>query len=105
MELKHATSEMTSFPHAMFREIYEQPQAVVATIEQYAPSVSAAEIFKPVVEAFGRRERLVIAASGSSRHAGLAGEIMLEALAGIPVAVDYARKYTHRSTPTLHTPR
>jgi glucosamine--fructose-6-phosphate aminotransferase (isomerizing) len=104
MELKHATSEMTSFPHAMFREIYEQPQALVATIEQYAPSVSAAEIFKPVVEAFGRRERLVIAASGSSRHAGLAGEIMLEDLAGISVDVEYASEYTYRSTHTLHNP-
>ena len=67
MELKRATSEMTSFPHAMLREIYEQPQALVATIEQYAPSVSAAEIFKPIVEAFGRRERLVIAASGDRK--------------------------------------
>jgi glutamine---fructose-6-phosphate transaminase (isomerizing) len=104
MELKRATSEMTSFPHAMLREIYEQPQALVATIEQYAPSVSAAEIFKPVVEAFGRRERLVIAASGSSRHAGLAGEIMLEDLAGISVDVEYASEYTYRSTHTLHNP-
>jgi glucosamine--fructose-6-phosphate aminotransferase (isomerizing) len=104
MELKHATSEMTSFPHAMLREIYEQPQALAATIERYAPGLSAVEIFKPVVEAFGRRERLVIAASGSSRHAGLAGEIMLEDLAGISVDVEYASEYTYRSTHTLHNP-
>ena len=72
---KHITSETTIFPHAMLREIYEQPQALAETIEQYVPSASTTEIFQPVVEAFGRRERLVVAASGSSRHAGLAGEI------------------------------
>src|SRR5580693_1107852 len=94
-----------SFPHAMLQEIYEQPQALAATIEQYVPGgASTAETFQPVAEAFGRRERLVIAASGSSRHAGLAGEIMIEDLAGIPVDVEYASEYTYRSTHTLHNP-
>jgi len=97
--------ETTTFPHAMLREIYEQPQALAATIEHYMPGgASTAETFQPAVDAFGRRERLVIAASGSSRHAGLAGEIMLEDLAGIPVDVEYASEYTYRSTHTLHNP-
>ncbi|WP_433974332.1 SIS domain-containing protein [Tunturiibacter lichenicola] len=97
--------ETTAFPHAMLREIYEQPQALAATIEHYIPGgASTAETFQPAVDAFGRRERLVIAASGSSRHAGLAGEIMLEDLAGIPVDVEYASEYTYRSTHTLHNP-
>jgi len=97
--------EVTTFPHAMLREIYEQPQALAATIEHYVPGgASTAEIFQPAVDALGRRERLVIAASGSSRHAGLAGEIMLEDLAGIPVDVEYASEYTYRSTHTLHNP-
>ncbi len=99
------TSETLNFPHEMLREIYEQPQALTATIGKYVPgAVSAAEIFQPVLDALGRRERLVIAASGSSRHAGLAGEIMLEDLAGIPVDVEYASEYTYRSTHTLHNP-
>jgi glutamine---fructose-6-phosphate transaminase (isomerizing) len=99
------TSNAPHFPHAMLREIYEQPQVLAATIEQYLPGgASTAETFQPVVEALGRRERLVIAASGSSRHAGLAGEIMLEDLAGIPVDVEYASEYTYRSTHTLHNP-
>ena len=99
------TSPAESFPHAMLREIYEQPQALAATIERYVPGgASTAETFQPVAEALGRRERLVIAASGSSRHAGLAGEIMLEDLAGIPVDVEYASEYTYRSTHTLQNP-
>jgi glutamine---fructose-6-phosphate transaminase (isomerizing) len=94
-----------TFPHAMLSEIYEQPQALAATIEHYVPGgASTAETFQPAVDALGRRERLVIAASGSSRHAGLAGEIMLEDLAGIPVDVEYASEYTYRSTHTLHNP-
>jgi glutamine---fructose-6-phosphate transaminase (isomerizing) len=98
-------AEVTTFPHAMLREIYEQPQALAATIEHYVPGgASTAEIFQAAVDALGRRERLVIAASGSSRHAGLAGEIMLEDLAGIPVDVEYASEYTYRSTHTLHNP-
>jgi glucosamine--fructose-6-phosphate aminotransferase (isomerizing) len=104
-EPKPITPETATFPHAMLREIYEQPQALAATIEQYVPGgASTAETFQPVVDALGRRERLVIAASGSSRHAGLAGEIMLEDLAGIPVDVEYASEYTYRSTHTLHNP-
>src|SRR5258708_19066797 len=99
------TPEARTFPHAMLREIYEQPEALAATIERYVPGGSStAERFQPAVDALGRRERLVIAASGSSRHAGLAGEIMLEDLAGIPVDVEYASEYTYRSTHTLHNP-
>jgi glucosamine--fructose-6-phosphate aminotransferase (isomerizing) len=94
-----------NFPHAMLRELYEQPQALSETIEHYVPGgVSTVEVFQPAVDALGRRERLVIAASGSSRHAGLAGEIMLEDLAGIPVDVEYASEYTYRSTHSLHNP-
>ena len=89
----------------MLREIYEQPQALAATIEQYVPGgPRTVEMLQPISDALGRRERLVIAASGSSRHAGLAGEIMLEDLAGIPVDVEYASEYTYRSTHTLHNP-
>jgi glucosamine--fructose-6-phosphate aminotransferase (isomerizing) len=52
-----------SFPHAMLREIYEQPQALAETIERYVPGgASTAATLQPVVDAIGRRERLVIAA-------------------------------------------
>src|ERR1700722_11120666 len=99
------SQDLVTFTHAMLREIYEQPQALAATIEEYVPGgLSTAETFQPVVDALGGRERLVIAASGSSRHAGLAGEIMLEDLAGVSVDVEYASEYTYRSTHTLHNP-
>jgi glucosamine--fructose-6-phosphate aminotransferase (isomerizing) len=93
------------FEHEMLREIYEQPRALAETIEHYAPDGKlATEVFQPVADALRGRSRLVIAASGSSRHAGLAAEIMLEDLAGLIVDVEYASEYTYRSTHTIQDP-
>ena len=94
-----------NFEHAMLREIYEQPRALADTIEHYAPNGKlATDVFQPVADALRGRERLVIAASGSSRHAGLAAEIMLEDLAGLIVDVEYASEYVYRSTHTIQDP-
>ncbi len=89
----------------MLREIYEQPEALAATMARYAPGgVLDANAFAAVAEALRGRQRVVIAASGSSRHAGLAGEIMLEDYAGLAVDVEYSSEYMYRSTHTLHDP-
>ena len=56
----------------------------------------SAEAFPNIAELLRGRQRLVIAASGSSRHAGLAGEIMLEDYAGLAVDVEYASEYCYR---------
>lgn len=94
-----------AFPHIMLQEIFEQPEALSATIDRYAPQDSLnSDAFPNVAELLGGRQRLVIAASGSSRHAGLAGEIMLEDYAGLAVDVEYASEYCYRSTHTLHDP-
>ena len=97
--------EKRVYPHAMLREIYEQPEALTATIDHYMPGGRFnADAFRAVPDALRGRERVVIAASGSSRHAGLAGEIMLEDLAGLAVDVEYASEYCYRSTHTLQDP-
>ena len=91
--------------YAMLREIFEQPEALARTIEQYAPGTEqAADAFASLADSFSRSQRIVISASGSSRHAGLAAEIMYEDLAGIPVDVEYASEYTYRSTHALVDP-
>jgi glucosamine--fructose-6-phosphate aminotransferase (isomerizing) len=87
------------FSHAMRREIYEQPQAIAKTIEQHLRD----DILFPgelhaLESALLTFEKLIIAASGSSRHAGLAGEIMIEDLSGVAVDVEYASEYCYRST-------
>jgi len=87
------------FTHAMRREIYQQPQAIAKTIEQHLKN----DILFPgelnaIESALLTFEKLIIAASGSSRHAGLAGEIMIEDLSGVAVDVEYASEYCYRST-------
>ena len=87
------------FSDAMRREIYEQPRAIAKTIEQHLKD----DILFPgeldaIDSALLTFEKLIIAASGSSRHAGLAGEIMIEDLSGVAVDVEYASEYCYRST-------
>ena len=48
-------------------------------------------------QALAGRESTLISASGSSRHAGLLGEILFEDLAGLAVDVEYASEYSYRS--------
>lgn len=87
------------FAHAMRREIYEQPAAIARTIETHLKNdiIFPGEL-DPIESALLTFEKLIIAASGSSRHAGLAGEIMIEDLSGVAVDVEYASEYCYRST-------
>lgn len=87
------------FAHAMLREIYEQPVAIAKTVEKHLKNdiIFPGEL-QPIESALLTFEKLIIAASGSSRHAGLAGEIMIEDLSGVAVDVEYASEYCYRST-------
>jgi glutamine---fructose-6-phosphate transaminase (isomerizing) len=96
-------SSSRSFRHHMLREIYEQPAAIQRTLEYYLDLSAAVPTFRDerldaVAALFRRHPDLIIAASGSSRHAGLAAEILLEDLAGLVVDVEYASEYACRST-------
>jgi glutamine---fructose-6-phosphate transaminase (isomerizing) len=84
---------------AMLREIYEQPQTLRETIRR---NVDGNNIFSAEVEsidsAFTGIRKIIIVASGSSRNAGLAGEIIMEDLADVAVDVEYSSEYCLRST-------
>ncbi len=83
--------------HEMLREIWEQPAALERTVSAYLdhgqlrPDVarSLASWAIPAGE-------VLIAASGSSRHSGLAAEILLEDLCGLAVDVEYSSEYSLR---------
>jgi glutamine---fructose-6-phosphate transaminase (isomerizing) len=99
------TNETRTFEHAMLREIYEQPAAITETLRRYADSDALKlESFGEAAEFFRQHKDLVITASGSSRHAGLAAEIMLEDAANLSVDVEYASEYITRSTNTKRDP-
>jgi glutamine---fructose-6-phosphate transaminase (isomerizing) len=95
-------SQPRSFSHHMLREIYEQPAAIARTLEYYLDLSGDVPAFREeplaaVAALLRKHPDLIIAASGSSRHAGLAAEILLEDLAGLVVDVEYASEYACRS--------
>ena len=92
--------EQRKFPHHLIREIFEQPEGLRQTIE---PRVSVAEgvvhleeVHIPDDELRAVR-RINIVASGTSRHAGMAGQFMIQELAEVPVDVDYASEFEYRN--------
>jgi glucosamine--fructose-6-phosphate aminotransferase (isomerizing) len=85
----------------MLAEIFEQPAAIQRTLDRYWDLDELAATLAP---AFTHRERLVIAASGSSRNAGLAAEIIIEDLCNLAVDVEYASEYLYRTAHSLLDP-
>jgi glucosamine--fructose-6-phosphate aminotransferase (isomerizing) len=88
------------FPHHMLKEIFEQPRALRDTI---APRVSLDEGLvrlddvRITVDELRSLQRINIVASGTSRHAGMAGQFMIQDLANVPVEVDYASEFEYRN--------
>jgi glucosamine--fructose-6-phosphate aminotransferase (isomerizing) len=86
------------FPHYMIKEIFDQPQGLRDTIQ---PRVSLEGGTVKLNEVRIRPEelqalrRINIVASGTSRHAGMAGQYMIQELTNIPVDVDYASEFEY----------
>jgi glucosamine--fructose-6-phosphate aminotransferase (isomerizing) len=94
-----------TFAHAMLREIYEQPEAIANTLARYVENDSLNEAsFGSAATILQQHRDLIISASGSSRHAGLAAEIMLEDAACMAVDVEYASEYITRTSNTKRNP-
>jgi len=93
-------SDKAGFPHYMLKEIFEQPQGLRDTI---APRVSLEEGLVRLDEVrihadeLRALRRINIVASGTSRHAGMAGQYMMQELANLPVDVDYASEFEYRN--------
>jgi glucosamine--fructose-6-phosphate aminotransferase (isomerizing) len=88
--------------HFMLKEIYEQPQTILnalrgrldfegATAKFGGLNMTAAEL--------RNIDRIVIAASGTSWHAALVGEYLIEELAQLPVEVEFAHEFCYRNAP------
>jgi glucosamine--fructose-6-phosphate aminotransferase (isomerizing) len=81
------------FAHHMLKEIFENPQAVRDTVlHRISPEGDRVvlEDFHLSDDELRKVQHIAILASGTSRHAGLAGKIMIQKLAGVRVEVDYA---------------
>jgi glucosamine--fructose-6-phosphate aminotransferase (isomerizing) len=87
----------------MLREIFEQPATLEATVVRYVEGDQlCAATCAPIIDWLKQvHNKIVIAASGSSRHAGQLAELIIEDLSGIPVDVEYASEYSYRSEKAL----
>src|SRR3954470_7427505 len=92
-------AEKGGFKHFMLKEIYEQPRAVRDTV-QGRVSLDTGRVYLDEMnitpQEFKDFDRVLIAACGTSWHAGLAGKYMIEQLARVPVEVDYASEFRYR---------
>ena len=92
--------EKGGFAHFMLKEIHEQPETISNSMRgRLLPEEGDAKLggLAGVQEALERAPRLIIAACGTSWHAALIGEYMLEQYAHIPVEVEYASEFRYRN--------
>jgi glucosamine--fructose-6-phosphate aminotransferase (isomerizing) len=90
---------MPTFDHEMLREIFEQPDALQRTLALYLDAAKLRSDVAALLAGWAIPEgEILIAASGSSRHSGLAAEILLEDLCGLAVDVEYASEYSCRGS-------
>jgi len=92
-------AEKGGFKHFTIKEIYEQPRAVRDTALGRL-SLETGQVFLDEMEIreeeFRSFRDIKIVAAGTSRHAGLAGKIMIERVARVPVEVDHASEFRYR---------
>lgn len=100
LDLELAAIEKGNFEHFMLKEIHEQPQTIRDSLrgrlnaeEGYVTLSGLDKIADKLREA----NRIVIVACGTSWHAGLLGEYLIEELCRINVEVEYASEYRYRN--------
>ncbi len=92
--------EKGGYEHFMLKEIFEQPKSIQDTLRGRLlveeGIIKMAGIWDHL-ERINRAERIIIIACGTSWHAGLIGEYLIEEFARIPVEVEYASEFRYRN--------
>ena len=97
--------ERGGFDHFMLKEIYEQP---ITFRDGFRGRLNAEEGsvrlggLSSVTDKLRQAKRIIITACGTSWHAGLVGEYLIEQLARIPVEVEYASEFRYRNPIISH---
>lgn len=100
VDMDPCTAELDGYTHFMAKEIHEQSKAIIDT---YAGRVFkqqgkvSFDFINMTNKQFSEFNRIVITACGTSLHAGLVGEFLLEKFAHIPVEVEYAAEFRYRN--------
>ena len=97
-----ADVDLGGYDHYMLKEIFEQPQAIQNAMRGRLNDDEATAVFgglNLLPQQLRRIDRIVLTACGTSWHAGLVGEYLLEEFARIPTEVEYASELRYRNPP------
>lgn len=100
LELKLEMLEKGGYDHFMMKEIYEQPRSIRDCLRgRIYPKQGQVQLggIKEYVEKLKNIDRIIIVACGTSWHAGLVGEYLIEEYARVPVEVEYASEFRYRN--------
>ena len=100
LELKLEMLEKGGFDHFMLKEIFEQPRSIKDCMRgRIYPDEGYVQLggIKEYTEKLKSIDRIVIVACGTSWHAGLVGEYLIEEYSRIPVEVEYASEFRYRN--------
>jgi glucosamine--fructose-6-phosphate aminotransferase (isomerizing) len=100
LDLELAKIEKGGFDHFMLKEIFEQPETIFdclrGRMDAKAGQIRMAGVDKNI-EQLKNANRFIIIACGTSWHAGLIAEYVIEELCRIPVEVEYASEFRYRN--------
>jgi glucosamine--fructose-6-phosphate aminotransferase (isomerizing) len=100
LEMKLEALEKGGYEHFMMKEIYEQPRSIADSMRGRF-DVDSGTIKLGGIRDFDQKlinaKRIMIVACGTSWHAGLVAEYLIEDLARIPVEVEYASEFRYRN--------
>jgi len=104
LDLELAAIEKGGYDHFMLKEIFEQPETIFDCLRGRLLHEQKQIIMAGVdnhIEALTKASRIMIVACGTSWHAGLYAEYLIEELCRIPVEVEYASEFRYRN-PIIH---
>lgn len=100
LKLSISQLEKGGYPHFMLKEIYEQPRTIVDCIRgRINPDTCEVKLSGVIDhrEKFLAARRIIFVACGTSWHASLIGEHLIENICRIPVEVEYASEFRYRN--------
>jgi glucosamine--fructose-6-phosphate aminotransferase (isomerizing) len=104
LDLELAAIEKGGYDHFMLKEIFEQPDTIFdclrGRLDATKGTITMAGI-QQNIEKLKNAKRIIIIACGTSWHAGLLAEYVIEELCRIPVEVEYASEFRYRN-PVVH---
>lgn len=100
VDVKIDNIDKGGYDHFMQKEIHEQPMSITDTFRgRVMPDKNTIHLggISDVLPKLVTAKRIIIVACGTSYHAGLVGEYLIEEFARIPVEVEYASEFRYRN--------